>query len=197
MKKLLIVMFCLAFAAPSFALTGVSFGVKGGLLTNYDQPSLSTPSEDNSNMALGGLQVRFSSIPMFDVIVSGEYAWRSDSYSILGETVDFKTRDLLFSASAVYPFELPFATPYFGAGLATHNVGFDVDYPATWALADEAESISTTETRMGYHLMTGFEIGLPAFPLKLNAEYRLNWIDMPYETAKVNTFTAGLVFSLP
>ena len=190
-------MFCLAFAAPSFALTGVSFGVKGGLLTDYDQPSLSTPSEDNSNMALGGLQVRFSSLPIVDLIVSGEYAWRSDSYSILGESVDFKTRDLLFSASAVYPFELPFATPYLGAGLATHNVGFDVDYPATWALADEAESISTTETRMGYHLMTGFEIGVPAFPLKLNAEYRLNWIDMPTETAKVNTFTAGLVFSLP
>ena len=197
MKKLLVVMFLLAFAAPSFALTGVSFGVKGGLLTDYDQPSFSAPSEDNVNMALGGLTVKFTSLPMVNVIVSGEYAWKTNSFTSYDETIDLKTHDLLFSASAVYPFQLPFATPYLGGGLATHNIGFDVDYPASWALADEADAFSVSDTRMGYHLMAGFDVGLPTLPLKLNAEYRLNWIDMEVETAKINSFSLGLLFSLP
>ena len=197
MKKLFIVMLCLAFAAPSFALTGVSFGIKGGLLTDYDQPSLTAPSEDNNNMALGGLTVKFNSLPMVNVIVSGEYAWKTYSYTAIDGNFDLKARDLLFSASAVYPFELPFATPYVGGGLATHSLGYDVSIPDSWTLSEEDLGVPGTETRMGYHLMAGFDVGLPTIPLKLNAEYRLNWVDMPAETAKVNSFSIGLLFSLP
>jgi len=196
MKKLFILMFLLAFAAPSFALTGVSFGLKGGLLTSYDQPELAAPSDENDNMALGGLTVKFTSLPMVNVIVSGEYAWKTYSYSVVGESFDLRARDLLFSASAVYPFQLPFATPYLGGGVATHNLGYDVDVPDTWSLGEEPTA-PDTETRMGYHLMAGFDVGLPTLPLKLNAEYRLNWVDMPAETAKVNSFAIGLLFTLP
>ncbi|MCX6825959.1 MAG: hypothetical protein NTV06_01635 [candidate division Zixibacteria bacterium] len=40
MKKLIYVVICFLLAAPSFALTGISGGVKGGLINGYDQPGL-------------------------------------------------------------------------------------------------------------------------------------------------------------
>jgi len=197
MKKLLVALICVLFAAPAFALTGVSFGLKGGLVTNYDQPTFSIPGQDAEAMPLGGLQVRVSSIPVVDVILTGEYAWKKESYSVMGYGFDVKRHDLLFSASAVYPIPMQIISPYFGGGFGTHNLGYDLATPASWALDDYEITVPGDETKLGYHLMTGVEFKFPAFPLNFNAEFRLNWIDTEGDMTKYNAFTAGVSFTLP
>jgi len=197
MKKLLLVLLCLAFAAPTYALTGISIGVKGGMVTNYDQPGFAVPGEDTEGMNLAGLQVKFTKLPLVDLIVSGEYAWKKDEYSGFGESLELTRSDILFSASAVYPVTLPVVKPYLGGGLATHTLGYDYLAVGGWALETYGVDVPENETRMGYHLMGGFDVGLPTFPLTFNAEFRLNWISTPDEMAKYNSFTAGLSFNLP
>jgi opacity protein-like surface antigen len=197
MKKLLLLLICVLFAAPTFALTGVSFGIKGGLVTNYDQPGFAIPGEETDNMTLAGLQMRVNTLPMLDVILTGEYAWKNDSYQIMGQGFDLNRHDWLFTASAVYPIPFQIVSPYLGAGLGTHSLGYDVTMPSSWTLEDYDIWIPVSETRFGYHLMTGVVFKVPTFPLNFNAEFRLNWVDTPGDVTKYNSFTAGLSFALP
>nr|MBN2276868.1 outer membrane beta-barrel protein [candidate division Zixibacteria bacterium] len=197
MKRLILTLIILALAAPGYALTGISIGVKGGMVSNYEQPGFAVPGEDTDAMNLAGLQLKFTKLPMIDLIVSGEYAWKKETYSGFGQSFELTRSDLQFSASAIYPFSLPVVTPYLGAGVATHSLGYDYVEPVGWALDTYDIEVPGNETRMGYHLMGGFDVGLPAFPLTLNAEYRLNWVSTPDEVTKYNSITAGLSFSLP
>jgi len=197
MKKLLMLTICLLFAVPSFAITGISLGLKGGLVTDYNQPGFTIPDQETDNMTLAGLQVRLSSLPMVDVIVTGEYAWRNDSYSILNEDFEVKRHDFLFSASAIYPVKLTPVSPYLGAGLATHSLGYDFVVPESWSLEDYDIEVPGNETKLGYHLVGGLDFKLPVFPVSANAEFRFNWINTPQEVTKYNSITLGISYSLP
>ena len=197
MKKLLSVIIILTFAAPSFALTGISFGIKGGMVTNFEHPGFSVSGEGGESMPLGGLQAKISTIPFVDVIVTGEYAWKNETYNVFGYGFEVNRRDLLFSASAVYPVKFQVVSPYMGGGVATHSLGYDFTEPEGWALSTYDVVVPEDITRFGYHLMGGADIQIPAFPLTLNAEVRMNWIDTPGGAAKYNSFTAGLLFTLP
>ena len=197
MKKLLMLTICLLFAVPSFAITGISLGVKGGLVTDYNQPGFSVPNQETDNMALAGLQVRLSSLPIVDLIVTGEYAWKNESYSVLGQDFELKRHDFLFSASAIYPVKLPAVSPYLGGGVATHSLGYDYAVPALWSLEDYDIEVPGNETKMGYHIMGGVDFKLPVFPVSANAEFRINWVNTPQEVTKYNSITIGLSYSLP
>jgi opacity protein-like surface antigen len=197
MKKVLLILFCVLFAAPVYALTGISFGVRGGLVAGYDQPGLEIPGYDTDQMTLGGLHVRVSTLPMFDLIVAGEYAWKNEKYSGFGEEFELKRHDLLFAASAVYPIKFSVVSPYLGGGLGTHSLGYDYVEPPGWSLADYGIDVPDNTTKMGYHLMAGADVKVPAFPLFFNAEYRINWISTPDDVTKYHSIIAGLNFSLP
>jgi len=197
MKKLFLTLFLVLFAIPAFALTGISFGIRGGLVTNYDQPGLTIPGYDNDQMTLGGLHVRISTLPMFDLIVTGEYAWKKETYTGFSQNLELTRRDLLISASVVYPIKMNIVSPYAGAGMASHSLGYDYIAPVSWSLSTYGVEIPGNTTKLGYHLIGGFDLKLPAFPLSFGAEFRMNWIDTPDKMTKYNSFIAGLNFSLP
>ena len=197
MKKLLLTLFLVFLAMPAFALTGVSFGIRGGLVTNFDQSGFGTLGDDSDQMPIGGLLVRVSTLPMFDLIVTGEYSWKKNSYSLLGETLEISQRDLLFSASVVYPVKLKPISPYAGAGVATHSLGYNITLPASWTLGDNGTEIPGNATRLGYHLVGGIDLKIPAFPLSFSAEFRMNWISAPAAATQYNSIVAGLNVSLP
>jgi hypothetical protein len=193
MKKVLLVLLCLAFAAPTYAVTGVAFGLRGGLATNYDQPGFEA---DKDYMTQAGLIVKWTSVPYVDVIFTGDYAWKKESFSYIGLPLEMKWHDFQFSASAVYPFEVPVVSPYAGAGLGTHSLGYDYSTGGSWVLSDYGIESSGSETRLGYHLVGGFDVGIPTFPLTFNAEIRMHWIDTPGDAIQYNSFVAGLTFGL-
>ncbi len=197
MKKLLLALLLLSMALPAQALTGLSVGVRGGLVTSYDQPGLAIPGNETDQMTLGGLNLKFSRLPMVDIIVTGEYAWKTDSYSGFGQNIELTQRDLLFSASVVYPLKLQLVSPYAGAGLATHSLGYEYVEPVSWTLSTYGIEIPGNATKLGYHLVGGFDLKFPAFPLTFNAEFRMNWINTDNENTTYNSFVAGLNFNLP
>ena len=116
---------------------------------------------------------------------------------MLGESMEISQRDLLFSASVVYPINLKPISPYAGAGMATHSLGYDVTFPASWSLGTGAVTVPVNTTELGYHLVGGIDLKVPAFPLSFSAEFRMNWINTPLEATQFNSIVAGLNFSLP
>jgi len=197
MRRLFLTLFILALAAPSFAITGISIGIHGGKTTNYDQESFAIPGQDDADMTMVGGQIKISKLPMIDLLVSGDYAWKNETYSVAGQDLEVKRHDLAFSATALYPLKLKVIQPYIGGGISTHNLGFDYVKPLSLSLEDNNVVIPESDNRLGYHMVGGFEIALPAFPVGLNAEYRLNWIDTPVEVTKYNSITVGLSYKLP
>jgi hypothetical protein len=197
MKKLTLTVLCLCLAAPSFALTGISFGVRGGTVTDYEQAGLAVGDFGTDNMNLASAQVRIGTLPMVDFIVSGNYAWKNKKYDFAGQSFELKMHDLSFDASMIYPIKFQFLSPYLGAGIGSHNLSFDYIKPLSLSLSESGITVPESVSRLGYHLVAGINIGLPAFPFGISAEYRLNWIDTPGEVTKYNSLSAGIDFKLP
>jgi hypothetical protein len=184
-------------AAPVFAISGISVGVKGGIVHNYDQAGLSVGDFDVEKMNLLGAQIKIGKIPFVDLILSGDYAWKNDKYDFAGQNFELKMHDLSFNATIVHPFKLPVISPYVGGGIGSHHLSFDYFKPLSLSLSDNGITIPGAETRIGYHLVVGANIGIPAVPFGIGTEYRLNWIDTPGEVTKYNSFTLGINFNLP
>lgn len=197
MRKLLIILAVTLMATPAFAITGLSIGVRGGWVNNYDQAGLSLGDYKADQMNLFGAQIRFSSLPMVNLILFGDYAWKKNEYDFGGQTFEFKMQDFSFGASLVYPIKLKVVSPYFGGGISSHNLSYDYVKPLSLSLDDEGINIPGSMTRLGYHLSGGVNITLPAFPIGFSAEYRWNWIDTPGEVTDYTSLILGLNYNLP
>lgn len=195
MRKVIVIVLSCLFATPAFAVTGISFGIKGGLVTSYEQPGFVLPENDPDQMTLAGVQVRVSTLPMVDFILTGEYAWKTEQYTVLTQPFELKRRDLLFTASVIYPLKLTPISPYLGGGIGSHSLGYDYVEPLSWSLDANGFGIPENTTRTGYHLIGGLDLKIPAFPFSINAEFRMNWINTPGELTKYNSLAAGLNFS--
>lgn len=197
MKSILVILLVVLLTAPAFALSGISVGVKGGIVRNYEQTGLSLGGFSANKMNLAGGQVRIKTFPMIDVILSGDYAWKTNNYDFYGQNFGLKTKDLSFNATLVHSFSLPLVSPYLGAGIGSHHLSFEAIYPSSLSLSENGITVPGSETRTGYHLVGGVSVGIPTYPISLSAEYRLNWIDTPGEMTKFNSLTFGVNLSLP
>jgi opacity protein-like surface antigen len=187
MKKLLLLVFCLLLAAPSYAILGISVGARGGIATGVDMaveddPLLNAamPGLDLDKMTMIGLQFKFGAIPKIDLVFTGDYYWKT--VSLLGN--EFKIGNLALTASAVYPIPISFTiiSPYAGAGIATHRLAF----------SGEGFVIPADESKFGYHLIGGINFSPPIIPISINGEIRMNWIKTENETSDFMSFTLGL-----
>jgi opacity protein-like surface antigen len=197
MKRIVATLLCLFLAAPAFALTGISFGVKGGVVSNYEQAGLALGDFDLDQMNLGGVQLKISSLPVFNLVLWGDYAWKNKNYDFYGQDFQMKIHDLSFGASLVYPVKFQMVTPYLGGGVGSHHFSFDYIKPLALSLDENGITVPESVNRIGYHLVAGISIDPPAFPFGISAEYRMNWIDTPGEVTTYNSITAGLNFRLP
>lgn len=198
MKKILWILACLLISVGSAgAVTGIEIGIRTGVLNNYDQPNLtiSTYSLDRLNM-VGG-QIYFSKLPMIDIILAGEYSWRTRTYDIAGESLELKLRDFAVTGSAVYPFTLSVVTPYVGVGIGTYSMSYEYLVPVSLSLSDNGVFIPETTTYFGYHGVLGAKLNLPAFPVGVFLEGRLNRVNTPGDDTSFNTWAGGIFLALP
>ncbi len=197
MKRIMIILLAVLVAVPAFGFSGISLGVKGGVVRNYEQAGLTVGDFNANKMNLAGAQVRITTIPMIDLILSGDYAWKKNSYSFAGQNFDLKMRDMSFNATLVHAFKIPIISPYVGAGIGSHHLSFDYINPYDLSLSGNGITVPGTETRTGYHLVGGVTLGIPAYPIGFGIEYRLNWIDTPGEMTKYHSLTFGINLNLP
>jgi hypothetical protein len=199
MKKMLwILVWLLVCVGSANALTGIEIGIRTGVLSGYNQPSLNIGTYDLNRLNMVGGQIYFSRLPMVDIIVAGEYCWRTQNYDIAGENLQLKLHNFAVTASVVYPFkQLPIVTPYVGAGVGSYSLSYDYFVPMSLSLSDNGVSIPGTSTYMGYHGVLGAKVNVPAFPVGMFLEGRLNRINTPGDDIKYNTFAGGVFLALP
>ncbi|UCD17593.1 MAG: outer membrane beta-barrel protein [Candidatus Zixiibacteriota bacterium] len=196
MKKLMLTLFILMLAVPSFALTGISIGIKGGV-ASYSDDIMTAPGYDADGLKLIGGQVKISSLPVINLLVSGEYMWKSETLGFGTDQLELNQHDFALSATALYPIKFKVISPFAGAGISNHNLGFDYTAPLSLSLEDNGVYVPDSENRLGYHLIGGFDVNVPAFPVMFSAEYRQNWIDTDNESVKYYSISLGANFKLP
>jgi len=198
MKKIACILVWLLISVGSVgAVTGIELGIRAGVINNYDQPNLSLATYDFDRLNMLGGQIYFSALPVIDIILAGEYSWRTRTYEIAGESMEFKLRDFAVTASAVYPFKMPVVTPYAGAGIGTYSLSYEYLVPVSLSLADNGVFIPETSTYFGYHGLIGAKLNLPAFPLGVFLEGRWNRVNAPDDDISFNTWAGGVFLELP
>jgi len=185
MKRILLVIVVILLSAPAYSLTGISFGVKGGVAMNADLGPAETLADIDKMKLIGG-QIKIATLPVIDFIGTVEYAWAKEQYLNTGANLKF--HDLALTVSAVYQFKMQTIKPYAGIGIGNHALGLTVEGGGVSATIPEG-------SYLGYHLVGGFDIGIPAFPFGLTGEARINFITSDGEKTKYFQMTAGLNYS--
>lgn len=196
-KTVCLLVFLSVAAGSAGAFSGLEIGIKGGIIDNYSQSGLSVGEYDINRLNLIGGQLYFSGLPVIDMIISGDYSWRKETYSFAGQSFEFKMRDFAVTASIVYPFRVAFVTPYLGGGVGTHSFSYEYIKPVSLSLADNGVAIPETSTFFGYHGIAGAKINLPAFPLGFFVEGRFNGVNAAGDDISFNSYSAGIFLSLP
>jgi len=172
------------FSSEACAVTGLGVGVRGGTIRNYDNPGLEKFSEFTSGfslkqMPLLGVHLKIGTLPIIDLEVSAEYAWKKKKDIIyyseeLGKLIPFQgnltVRDLSLNATAKYSFSFPIVKPYVGAGIGIHRMLYEFSAGETSVYFPEDEN------KIGFHGVGGLSFKIPVFPLEVFAEGRFVYI---------------------
>ena len=189
----------LLFCSPTWGITGLGVGIKGGMIQNYKNDNLnSILSQDQDwlkEMPVVGVHLKIGTLRIIHLEASVEYAWKEKEI-VLGDLprVSFSIHDLSLNGTAKYMFSIPVLKPYLGGGVGIHRLVYRISY--------EDHSIPlpvmpNDKSRMGFHGVGGFLLSFPAFPMELLAEVRYTSIQTENEPTRYTTFLAGLTFNLP
>ena len=190
-KGILTLAALLLVTAPAWALLGSGFGVRGGLVSNYQiggtPPGVPIPKK----LTMIGLHSAFSRIPALVVEGSLEYNWKQESYTdpIYG---NYRLRLNDFSANAFAKVRFPMAAvkPYLGAGLGLHKLVYSVSN------ASGTVPIPDDLTRPAYHALAGLAFTPPLMPFEFFGEYRWTWVNSPDKKTKFPTLLAGVTLKM-
>jgi len=191
----------LFFCNQAWGLTGLGFGVRGGMTRNYKNDNLNLiPTQDQDwlkEMPVIGAHLKIGTLPVIDLEASVEYAWKSKEITVtnpVGGTLgqaEFSLSDLSLNATAKYMFSVPVVKPYLGAGMGVHRLVYGISNE------DYSIFIPEDQNRMGFHVVGGLLLSLPASPVEFFAEARYTSIQTKDEATRYTTILGGLTFKLP
>jgi len=182
----------------SYALTGLGFGLRAGT-AKLEDPNT---EEDMDGMTMFGAHLKVGTLPIIDLEVSGEYAWKDYDYTLSIEGVGEQRAEVTYhhfslNGSAKYVVSVPASPvrPYVGAGLGMHFIGSSVKLPDVGYEVPLDEDF--TESKTGLHGLAGLSLSLPLFPLEMFAEGRYAAIFTKDKSTKARSLYAGLTLKLP
>jgi len=192
MRKMVLTVAGIALISSSaWALLGTGFGVRGGLVSNYQiggaPPGVPIPKK----LTMLGVHTAFSTIPAFVMEGSLEYNWKQEGYSD-STYGNYKLRINDFSANAFAKVRVPMATlkPYVGVGLGFHRLVYSVSNSSgTVPIPDDV-------TKPAYHALIGAAFAPPLMPFEIFGEYRWTWINTDNKKTKFPTLLAGATLKL-
>jgi opacity protein-like surface antigen len=186
--------------APSAhaGITGLGFGIHGGLISNYDNPPLEQGLNDafqdsidfsfSKDMTNIGAHLIIGTLRVIEFDVNLDYIWKSQAVY-----QDVELRYSVFAATAAIrkSFSIGILSPYAGAGLGL--------YRSAYSLKSENYIIvlPSDETKLGYLLKGGLELNIPMFPLTPYAEFKYNHVKTSDDAIKFYQIIAGLTLNLP
>ncbi len=182
------------------ALTGLGLGLRAGTIST-DDPNT---AQSVDGMTLVGAHLKVGALPIIDLEVSGEYAWKDYEYTedipVVGEQrAEVTYHHFALNGSAKYSFALPVSPikPYVGAGLGMHFIGSTVEVPGVGTVPLDDVDEDFAESKTGVHGLAGLNLSFPLFPLEIFAEGRLSSIFTEDESTKTRSLYAGLTLKLP
>jgi len=199
MKRLILaaVMVC-CFTLPASAITGLGFGLHGGLGMNYSfdeivpigtVDTLVIAFEDN--LTVIGAHVNIGTLPVLDFILFGDYAWKSTDMTA---DYSFKVHDLSFGASVKKKFDvMPIIKPYLCIGGGMHAIVYSLKNKDTGV---EVPLPVEDESKFGFHFGGGVEASFPVFPFAPFIEGRYNIISTSGESTKYFMLLAGISLNI-
>jgi hypothetical protein len=197
---------CLKFAAfalllsvlpssPAAAFTGLGIGVKGGVVTDYKNPNLKVSDFEFDDLKFFGAFMTWGS-SSFALELGAEYYWDKQQLSLLDSEVEVDARDFYVGATAKYYFAFPLIQPFLGAGLAAHRFTYKYQGPLD-DFPEVTVIIPSDDTRLGYHLVVGARLGVPAFPFDLFLEGKIGRVNTDPEDTKFTVVSGGITLGLP
>ena len=185
----------LAFGVTSHAITGLGFGIRGGMVAGLQNSNLddfiktiNPDSELSNNMTMIGGHLKIGTLPVIDFELALEYAWKKKE---IASGIDFSISDLGVIGSAKYNLDFPLIKPYVGAGLGLHKLVYKLDgYGGTLVIPEK-------ESKLGYHALAGVSIRPPLSPVEFFAEGRYTYITTEGKSTRYSTIYAGGTFNLP
>ena len=184
------------FCNQAWGLTGLGFGVRGGMIRDYKNDNLNLiPTQDQNwlkEMPLVGVHLKIGTLRVVHLEASVEYAWK-ETEIVLGNLTktEFSINDLSINATAKYIFAVPVLKPYAGAGLGMHRLVYGISNE------DYSVFVPEDQNKLGFHVVGGLLLSLPASPVEFFAEARYTSIQTKDEATRYTTILGGLTFNLP
>jgi len=179
----------LVLTGSSQALTGLGFGIRGGLVQNYDNPALDVSGVDLSRMQMIGGHFRIGTLRIIDLEASVEYAWKKKKDAF--PNVDVTIGDLSLNGTAKYKFNFPVLRPFIGLGLGWHNLVYSADGPSgSYTIPDD-------ENTWSWQPVGGVSLHFPAVPFEIFLEGRYTSIQTKGKNTDFTSIIGGLTFNLP
>jgi hypothetical protein len=174
------------FFSTSYAITGLGIGVRGGIIQNYQNPGLEAFSSSleafSSSLSLErmpflGAHLKIGTLPLVDLELSAEYAWKKKdvliSIGIADLKGDFTVSDFSLNATGKYHFlSIPVFKPYVGAGAGFHRLIYRLDIEGML----EPIIVPENESRLGLHAVAGIALNSAVLPFEVFVEIKYTHI---------------------
>ncbi len=183
----------LALTSSSQALTGLGFGIRGGLVQNYDNPALDVNGVDLSRMQMIGGHLKIGTLRIIDLELAVEYAWKEKKNALAPVVpgVDLTLSDLSLNGTGKYKFNVPVLNPYLGLGIGWHKLIYK------WSGALGSGAVPDDESTWSWQPVGGVALKFPAFPFEVFLEGRYTSIQTKGKNTNFTTILGGLTFNLP
>lgn len=192
---LLALLMCLLLAPSAQALSGLGLGVKGGVVTDFDDPNLKLSDFEFDNLKYFGGFLTWGS-QYFNLELGAEYYWDKSQLLIVGESYDAEVKDFFVGLTGKFNFDFPLIKPFFGAGVAVHD--FTYKYSGPLGEFDEVELVvPDDEAYFGYHLVVGAKLAAKVMPFDLFIEGKMGRVNTDPEDTEFTLVSFGLIFKLP
>ena len=184
------------FGNQAWGLTGLGFGVRGGMIQDYKNDNLNLiPTQDQDwlkEMPVVGVHLKIGTLRVVHFEASVEYAWKETEIVLENLTrTEFSVNDLSLNATAKYVYSIPVLKPYLGAGAGIHRLVYGISNE------DYSILIPEDQNKMGFHAVGGLLLSFPASPVEFFAEARYTSIQTEGESTRYTTILGGLTFKLP
>jgi len=200
LKKLIFLAAFLFFApAADAGLSGLGFGVHGGVIFGYDNPILeqsilTDPQFTGFDLAgtmydVGG-HVNIGTFRIIEFDANLDYAWKKQE---LAPGIDLTYSDFSVTAAVRKSISLGVIKPYLGVGGGVHVNAFSLDIGGQTV----GVVLPDNETKTGYLFKGGVELNIPLFPLTPYGEWRYNVIQTTGKSTKYSSIIFGLTLDLP
>ncbi len=187
----------IAASTAQAGLSGLGFGVHGGLVSGYDNPVLQdslfssfSGFELSDKMTNIGAHAKIGTFRIIEFDAALDYAWKKQEVI---PDVNLTFSDFSASGSVRKSIALAVIKPYIGAGLGLHWMAYSLDLGGQVIGVVMPEN----ESKFGYHFKVGVDFDFPLFPLTPYAEWKYNTIQTTGKSTKYSSINVGITLDLP